>query len=332
MAERLSVVVPGFLREGQKTSTNEELADRENKLLFLEGKTPHQQNLLQATQDEIKKRGLLNQQQQQAANEAQVAQLLKGGAETGGGDVGVPNIGTIEAEERGRTDAQRKALEQIFGARQADGIQGIEQQFAPIRSKQIAEEAALGRLRSPISIPTISKIDEQKAQAISNLIRGFGAERGRAEVGLESELAERLRRAREFGVETGLRGREQGFRERASLADILQRGQQFDQTFGLQKEQFREQGRQFDIGQTGAEEERRLARQLGEAQAEASRPSGLSEITGILGGIGQVAGGIGSFYTGNPIGGVSGILGGVGTLAGQVEKKKKKPVEYQYGR
>ena len=155
-----------------------------------------------------------------------------------------------ESERKRMSDV----LSQIFGAEKARGTSAIEESFIPLRTKAIEEEAALGRLRSPLSAVSIGKIDEAKGKALSSLLSDLTTRQAQGEVDLSKSLESLLaneRRAREqkrqFGQELGLRkeqfGRELGFKER-NLAESLAEG---------------ERGRS-------------LSRELGQLQAEASRP------------------------------------------------------------
>lgn len=229
---------------------------------------------------------------------------------------------------------QRKAIGDVFQRSFSSGSQAIQDAFAPIRGQVIDEQAALGsRLLSPVGQATIGAVDAQKGRAFSDLANSLAVKRSESEAGIENTLGERTQRAREFGTTAGLQGSELGLRERLGAGDLglreklgraglIQSGRQFGQTFGLEREKFAEGKRQGSLADLRETQRQEAARELGRLQAKANEGDWMDDFGKVAGGIGQIAGGIASAYTGNPIGAVSGVAGGLSSLSA----RKKAPV------
>ena len=94
-----------------------------------------------------------------------------------------------EAEQRA-TGLQGK-LDEIFGQQADYGSQLIDQAYAPERSRAISEEAALGRLTSPVSLSTgapIDRADTARRNAKTQLFSGLAGQRA----GAQSDIAKTI--------------------------------------------------------------------------------------------------------------------------------------------
>lgn len=92
----------------------------------------------------------------------------------------------------------------------------IERQFAPTRAKAMSEEAALGRLGSPVSAYTTGRLNDAQANALGDTVRGLATQRAAGETDLAKYLQTVLAGERRAGEE----------------------GDRFNQTFDLNKNQF----------------------------------------------------------------------------------------------
>lgn len=92
----------------------------------------------------------------------------------------------------------------------------IERQFAPTRAKAMSEEAALGRLGSPVSAYTTGRLNDAQANALGDTVRGLATQRAAGETDLAKYLQTALAGERRAGEE----------------------GDRFNQTLDLNKNQF----------------------------------------------------------------------------------------------
>lgn len=131
---------------------------------------------------------------------------------------------SVQEEAQKRSGAElAKRLDEIFGKVETAGVERIDRQFIPARRKLVAEEAALGRLRSPISIESVGRLDEQRNMALSQLIGNIASQRASGELdvsktieGLLSGERDAERRGREFQQDLGFR--KQGLSDQIRLA------------------------------------------------------------------------------------------------------------------
>ena len=170
------------------------------------------------------------------------------------------DIGKLETEEAGRTAAQRNILGRIFGERQRQALGDIEEQSLEPKKRLVEELAATGALRQGTGANVLSRLAAEKQRIINKVLSDLSGKRAEQEFGLESEAAQRLARAREFGTQTGLSERELGLREKTSLSDLLGEESRFGRSLGLEKEK-------LFSGIKESEEERGLKKYLGELES-----------------------------------------------------------------
>jgi hypothetical protein len=158
--------------------------------------------------------------------------------------------GTEKEEAVNKETALKQEIEKALGANidtlynNAADFAGsaIERQFAPTRSKAMAEEAALGRLNSPVSAYTTGRLNDAQANAVGDTMRGLATQRAAGETDLAKYLQTVLAGERRAGEE----------------------GQRFQQNFDFGKNQF--QSRLND-----SEANRNLERELFQAQQKRSK-------------------------------------------------------------
>lgn len=119
------------------------------------------------------------------------------------------------------------ALEKIYGPLQEQAIAETRRQFAPLRSRAIEEEAALGRLRSGVSAApesAIGQVDVNEGNALSNIISNILQQKASGTLDL-TKFGETLnageRRAKEAKNEFGqtLAFNKQAYQDQADLAN-----------------------------------------------------------------------------------------------------------------
>ena len=262
---------------------------------------------------------------------------------------GIPATGSVpsvpafdqkayEDELAKTTTGQRAALDTVFGARQRAGLQSLEDIFSKDRGRAIEEQAALGsRLLSPAGQASIGNVDAARAKAIGDFITSLEGERGQAQFGLESGLPGQILAGKQFGTEAGFKQAglgismdelglreklgmgELGLREKLGRADLLQTGGQFGQTLGLEKEKLGLERRKSVMDELFNRQSLEQAERLGEQQASAAKDDEfLNTLTGVVGGIGSIAGGGGKL-----LGGIA-ALKTAGDVYGGTQKKKKR--------
>lgn len=159
----------------------------------------------------------------------------------------------------------------------------IERQFAPTRAKAMSEEAALGRLGSPVSAYTTGRLNDAQANALGDTVRGLATQRAAGETDLAKYLQTVMAGERRAG----------------------EAGQQFQQNFDLGKNQF-----QAKLNELGADREskRYLSGLTGDDSGGGDMLAG-----GISGGISGAQAGSAAGPWGALIGGVAGAgLGAYG--------------------
>lgn len=152
------------------------------------------------------------------------------------------NSGANQAQGAADEQALAKRLDEIFGAVQSQGEQNIESEFIPARQKAIAEEAALGRLTSPVSIAPLARLDQSKQLALGNLYGNIAGQKASGEVDVSKTIQAILQ----------------------SKADAARQASQFSQDLDLRKQVLGEQANEFN-------QKLDLDRLLGLSQVEASK-------------------------------------------------------------
>lgn len=150
-----------------------------------------------------------------------------------------PETVAVDPNEEKRKQMMAQ-LEEIFGRAEESGGNAIRRQFAPLRQNQISEEAALGRLSSPVSITNLSRVDEQQGNALSDLVGKLAVQKASGLTDFSKTL------------ETILAGEAEGERKSSDL----------EKTLALDRERLT-----ADVNSSAAD--RALKKQLGMADIEA---------------------------------------------------------------
>lgn len=257
---------------------------------------------LQQRQDELAKR---QQAQSQTAQQSQLASIFGGGGQGGGGVPQAPAFDQAADNNDLQNSAanQRQSIDDIFSGQQAQGLQGLDERYNPMRKQAIEEAGVLGNLRSPaFQGTTLANMDAQRSRDTSNLLAQLAQGRGQAQSGLEQNLASQLGQGRQFGATLANNqnqfGQNLGFQRANAQANLLQQNNQFGQTFGLQNRQFNanqnQQGLENAFNQQGYSD----AARLGQMQADANKKSGWDTFGQVASGLGGLAGGIGGLVGG----------------------------------
>lgn len=204
----------------------------------------------------------------------------------------------IQSEVAKRTQSGlAQKLNDIYSKLYQQGIEGINQQYNPIRKRQISEERALGRLNSPSSIPGLSRIDDAQGQAIANFSSGLAGQRAGQEIGIAQAIENMLQNERQFG---------KTFAENKRQSALNR---------NFQKTRFNKENvfRQGEIDLNKALGERALYEQGQSAkrEKEAAEPGTLDYINTAFSGLGA-------------LGSVAGGSGGIGSLLSSFKSSKPK--------
>lgn len=132
----------------------------------------------------------------------------------------------LQEEVAKRTNANlRGELENIFGGVQQSGIDAIKRNAATDRSKLLQEEAAMGRLRSPAAIGTVSKFDEGTGNQISDLVGRVAAQKGAGMLDVSKAIEAMLQNERQGVRSERMFGQELGLKRDSLLNSISQAGE-----------------------------------------------------------------------------------------------------------
>lgn len=171
------------------------------------------------------------------------------------------------------------------------GGEDINRQFGDTRRGLIEEDAALGRLRQPVSSIRTGQLDAQRNKAFSDLVREVRGSQLGKESDIQGESLNQINQGRQFGANLGLQTSQLGENRR-----------QFNQNFSEQMRQFNDTQRNDRLK---FQDELDASDRLGKLQAEASKPGILDYVnTGFngLAALGGAVGGVGS------AGGISGLM------------------------
>ena len=174
----------------------------------------------------------------------------------------------VQEEAAKRTDANlQQSLDRIYGQAETTGAEKIRRAFIPQRQRLISEEAALGRLRSPVSIPSIARADEAESNAVNDFLGSIAGQRASGQLDFSKTIEGILAGERRAG----------------------EQAQQFGQDLTLRRQTLSQQ-------LSEAQRDRELQRELSSLQNDALNPesSGLDTALGIIGGLGSAAGGTAS--------------------------------------
>lgn len=172
-----------------------------------------------------------------------------------------------------------QSFEDMFRNGLESGKNTINESFIPQRQQAIEEAGVTGMLRQPGLLSAIlAGIDTRKGNALRDLSLGLEGQK----FGLNES---RLNNQRTYNL---------------ARAGLNQGGNQFQQTFGLQKDQFGEQKRQNSMEDMFNQMTLDQAAQAGRDQKEANKPGTLDYLNTAFGGLsslGKLAGGAGTAYT-----------------------------------
>lgn len=210
-------------------------------------------------------------------------------------------------------------LQNLYGGVRDAGVANIDKNYGDRRKKLIAEENALGRLQSPISIPTISGLDDARSSDIANLEGQIAGQQAGQQANIYQTIENLLQGENQFNKNLS--------QQESEFGRNLASGEgQFDKTFGLQNKQFEANKnlseRQFDLDRWKYGNDLSLGiqgiQQQNIANARASddrKPGMLDYLDTAFKGLGAVSG---AFAGGGGGGSLASSLGGL--------LKKKKPV------
>lgn len=160
----------------------------------------------------------------------------------------------------GQGSPLEKQLTSIYDRLEASAPERIARTFAPLRSRAIEEEAALGRLRSPVSAAPGSPIQQQdqlQANALSDTIDNILQNRASGSLDV-ARIDQEERR-------------------------IGQQAEQFGQNLSLQRDALRTTARQQS-------EANRIAQEIGRLTAQGRQPGTLDYLNTAFGGASALAG------------------------------------------
>lgn len=218
----------------------------------------------------------------------------------------------IQKEVARRTQADlAKTLDDIYSGIETSGIDSLNREYGRARSKLIDEEAALGRLKSPASIVPLSRIDEQKSNAIASLLSSIGNQKAAQKTSLTQTLEQMLQS-----------------RDLANLDDLFRNKQlgetvrQYDTNLSYQREQDKKSDFLRDQALLREDALRRQQREDAELSLWDKIDRGLSTTKSFINvgsdalKLGRSMGGGGGEGTGNPVTAGVGGTGSSSNLAG----------------
>src|SRR3990167_2768786 len=124
-------------------------------------------------------------------------------------------------------------LESLYQRIIGSGLQDIEESFGERRKNVIREERGLNRLRSPASIPNISKVDDQRAKAEASFLGQVAGQRAGQEFDLAKTIQNLIEGRRQFDIGAGLQTKQ--FGERLALDKEANRVSESLGQLGLQE-------------------------------------------------------------------------------------------------
>jgi len=174
---------------------------------------------------------------------------------------------SLEKEIASRNSGLSARLDDLFN-RATNTVSGrINREFNDQRGRAIEEEAALGRLRSPVSIPTIARIDENRNRSLSDAFGQLAGQRASGEMDLSKTIE---------GILAGER--------RAK-----EQGNQFNQELGLRRDMLKDQRNQYQDSLGLQRQQIGLAERIGKMQADASGDDWLDYVNTAINTAGTVA-------------------------------------------
>lgn len=190
----------------------------------------------------------------------------------------------LQGAPRIEDERSRRILDDIFNVGRTSGQTAIDEAFARERGSAIDEAAATGMLRQPGFLTKgLGDIDARRGNTLRDLFLGLEGQRAESKLNLENTLADRAERAlnnqRTFNL---------------SRAGLNQAGNQFQSGLGFERDRFSEGKRRSAIDDIFGERSLDAAERVGRMQAEAAKPTFIDQFAKITGGLGGLAGGIGS--------------------------------------
>lgn len=115
-----------------------------------------------------------------------------------------PNI-AAQKEADARAMALSGRLDDLYGKATQGATDVLNNQYANTRRKTAAEEAALGRYRSPIASNTFNRLDQNKGLALSSMLGNIAGQRAAGELDVSKTIENVLNSNRQFNQDLGLR-------------------------------------------------------------------------------------------------------------------------------
>lgn len=175
----------------------------------------------------------------------------------------------LESTSGGDTKSTQDQLEKIYGPLQTEAIRQTREQFAPLRSRAVEEEAALGRLRSGVSAApgsSIAQTDANEANALSAVIGNILGQKATGTLDLTKFNA---------GLDLSKLG-------------LLNSASQFNQNLALNKQTYADQ-------QALQNKQLSLSEQIGKLMAKGREPGTLDYFNTAFQGLGALGGLAGAF-------------------------------------
>ncbi len=134
----------------------------------------------------------------------------------------------VQTYNQGIDETTRGLTSQIAGNYDTalkSGLKSINSQFDTQRGKQVAEEAALGRLTSPVSIGNIAAVDNARGNAVSSFTGGLAGQQAGDLTGLAKTIAGLKTDALGQGLQNTQFNQNLGFQQGKLQSDINQQSE-----------------------------------------------------------------------------------------------------------
>lgn len=204
-----------------------------------------------------------------------------------------PHIQAIKAEKEGDATVNQYLKESLGGAEQQyqreqslidqltqEAQRGTraaaEEAYGQELRRQAAENAQMGRLSQPVYQENVNRQSQAFGGGLAKAIAGIQGQALQSKAQASQSLAERLQRAREFGVSSGLQSRGLNIQEK-----------------GINLNQRNLEGQSI-MDRITDRQNRELAANVGRMQAEANEPGTLDYVNTAFGGVSALLGGAGA--------------------------------------
>lgn len=199
----------------------------------------------------------------------------------------------------------REGLTQQYGTARQQALQQLQETLAPQRQRLVAEQAALGRLRSGVGAQSLGQFDIGAQKAASNVLAQLSQQEAAEQVALEEALRSSLETGARFEDELALKRQQLGLQaqqlsqqERIALAQLISDAIRSEKSYGLEERKIsgteEALARQDLRSRQGIE----LAQEIGRLQAAPEESSTFTDIIGSLTSGAQLVGGLSSLTSG----------------------------------